>query len=211
MNNDGGSVHYLCTQLNNIHYSGRESVNSLRAKATTLFERAARISSSFGSAPQSDPFWVDFQNLDNAISRLSMSIPPARSGIEEHSGRPRVDTSLLVIHALLHAATIQLHSHFAFKDPSSQQKSSTVAALATAMVHDLDDSDYAFLDPIMGTCWTSVAEALLRELIVLRQNIQMEQQIPALNRQLDIIVLAMNRLGTTVPLAGKFPLWLGSI
>lgn len=203
IDNEAGSVQYLCSQLVNMPFSGRESVNSLRAKATTLFERAARISSSFGAAPQSDQFWVDFQNLDTAISRLSISIPPARSGVEEHTGRPRVDASLTVIHALLHAATIQLHSPFAFKDPASQQRSSTVAALATAMVHDLDESDYAFLDPIMGTCWTSVAEALLRELIVLRQNPQMDQQIASLNRQLDVIVLAMNRLGTTVPLAGK--------
>ncbi|GJJ11872.1 hypothetical protein Clacol_006110 [Clathrus columnatus] len=203
VDNEGGSVLYLCSQLVSSPYSGRESANSLRAKATTLFERAARISSSFGAGPQTDQFWVDFQNLDTAISRLSMSIPPARTSIEDHSGRTVVDTSLFVIHALLQAATIQLHSQFAFKDVASQQKSATVAALATAMVHDLEESDYPFLDPIMGTCWTSIAEALLRELIVLRQTPQMEQQVASLNRQLDIIVLAMNRLGTTVPLAEK--------
>ena len=106
------------------------------------------------------------------------------------------------MHALLHAATIQLHAPFAFKDAASQQKSAAVAVVATAMIHDLDDTDYTFLDPIMGTCWTSVAEALVRELVMMRSASALEHQVHALGRQLDVIIYAMNRLGVTVPLAG---------
>ena len=93
------------------------------------------------------------------------------------------------------------------------------ATVATALVHNLDEGDYAFLDPIMGTCWTSVAEAFVREMVMLRSEAAaaaaatgvtgagtstsgVEQQLTALNRQLDIVVYAMNRLGGTVPLAG---------
>jgi hypothetical protein len=200
----------MCSQFSSIPYTPRDSTNALRAKATTLFERAGRLSSSFADSPQSaDQFWVDFQNVDAAISRLSVSLPPTRLSMDvpqHHVHSPpgtRVNTSVFVIHALLHAATIQLHSPFSFKDAASQQKSAAVASIATAMVHDLDDADYAFLDPIMGTCWTSIAEALLRELIVLRSTPTVAQHMASLNRQLDVIVLAMNRLGTTVPLAGE--------
>jgi hypothetical protein len=199
---DFGTVHYLYSQVTTLPYSTRDSTNALRAKATTFFERAARLSSSFGTSAQTaDQFWIDFQTVDAAISRLSVSVPPARVA-ESGSPAPRIDHSLFVVHGLLHAATIQLHSPFALKDQASQQKSTAVATVATAMIHDLDEMDYPFLDPIMGTCWTSVAEALVRELIICRASPSMEQQVSTLDRQLDIVVLAMNRLGATVPLAG---------
>jgi hypothetical protein len=203
-------VHYLYSQVTNLPFSNRDSIHTLRAKATTLFERAARLSSSFGTGAQTaDQFWTDFQNVDAAISRLSVCLPPVR---QDHAHAPgpgqtasatrRNDPSIFVVHALLHAATIQLHAPFAFKDAASQQKSAAVAAVAASMIHELDEVDYAFLDPIMGTCWTSVAEALVRELVMLRSASAVEQQVNGLNRQLDIVVFAMNRLGATVPLAG---------
>lgn len=236
--NDYSSVHYLYSQVTNLPFSNRDSIHTLRAKATTLFERAARLSSSFGTGAQTaDQFWTDFQNVDAAISRLSVCLPAVRvhgdhahghhhpaaatasgvvaaapaasgGGTSSSTATRRNDPSIFVVHALLHAATIQLHAPFAFKDAASQQKSAAVAAVAAAMIHDLDEVDYAFLDPIMGTCWTSVAEALVRELVMLRSASAVEGQVTALNRHLDVVVFAMNRLGTTVPLAGV--LCLGS-
>ena len=218
---DYSSVHYLYSQVTNVPFSNCDSIHTLRAKATTLFERAARLSSSFGTGAQTaDQFWTDFQNVDAAISRLSVCLPPVRvpqdpqqQQQQQHpaaaSGR-RNDLTLFVVRALLHAATIQLHAPFAFKDAASQQKSAAVAAVATGMIHSLEEGDYPFLDPIMGTCWTSVAEALVRELVVLRSTSALDQQLNALNRQLDVVVFAMNRLGATIPLAGAFLLLLFS-
>ncbi|KAF8589685.1 hypothetical protein K439DRAFT_1404641 [Ramaria rubella] len=201
---DNGMMQYLCPQITGPQYSSRDSINALRAKAATLFERAARLASSFGASTQNaDNFWVEFQTIDAAISRLYVNVPRVSTDPLPKPGSPesRVDTSIFVIHSLLHAATIQLHSPFAFKDAASQQKSVAVATLAASLIHDLDLADYAFLDPIMGTCWTSVAEALMRELIVLQASPAMEQQANTRNRQLDLVVFAMNRLGSTVPLA----------
>ncbi|KAF8528179.1 hypothetical protein BU17DRAFT_61477 [Hysterangium stoloniferum] len=205
---DNLSINSLCSPYSSVPYSPQDSLHTLRAKATTLFERAGRLSSSFGDSPQvTEEFWVDFQNLDATISRLLVNLPSVRLSMDDpqHHGhpqpRPRVNTSIFVIHSLLHAAIIQLHSLLAFKDAASQQRSAAVAALAASMVHDLDETDYAFLDPIMGTCWTSVAEALLRELIVDGSTPAMGQQVAHLNRQLDAVVMAMTHLGTTVPLA----------
>ncbi|KAF8485629.1 hypothetical protein JB92DRAFT_1537554 [Gautieria morchelliformis] len=202
---DYSSVRYLYSQVTTLPFSNNDSAHTLRAKATTLFERAARLSSSFNTGAQTaDQFWTDFQSVDAAISRLSVCLPHVRHhgpGQTQTASRGN-DTVIFVVHALLHAATIQLHAPFAFKDAASQQKSAAVAAVATAMIHNLDEADYAFLDPIMGTCWTSVAEALVRELVMLRSAAAAaEQQVTALNRQLDVVVFAMNRLGSTVPLA----------
>ena len=197
---DYGTVHVLYAQVTTLPYAGaRDSTNALRAKATTLFERAARLSSSFGTSAQTaEQFWADFQTVDAAIARLAASVPPARE-----ADAPRVDHALFVVHALLHAATIQLHSPFALEDPASRQKSAAIAAQAVSMIHLLDEPEYAFLDPIMGTCWTSVAEAVVRELIMRRAaGVNVEHHVAVPNQQLDVIVLAMNRLGGTVPLAG---------
>lgn len=185
--------------MNYLTYRSRDSIHALRAKASTLFERASRLSLAYVSSPQnSDQFWSDYHNLDTAISRLTLSLPPIRASVDDE----RVNVSMFVIHSLLHGATIQLHSPFVPKDTTSRQKSIGAGTQATSMIQELDDVDYSFLDPIMGTCWTTVAEAILREFLPVNHGITMDQDYNTLNAQLDLIVMAMNRLGTVVPLVG---------
>ncbi|KIJ24598.1 hypothetical protein M422DRAFT_274573 [Sphaerobolus stellatus SS14] len=198
-------MNYLCSQITNIPYSGRESINAVRAKAATLFERTARVSLCFNSVSRNtEQLWVDFQNLDAVLTRLSVSLPAVRIPSEDPhahpSTRPRIDVHTFIIHSLIHASAIQLHSPFAFKEANSQQKCLSAATLASTLASDLEESDFPFLDPIMGTCWTLVADVLLRELLLLRGSPAMEQQLANLNHQLDTIILAMKRCGRTTPL-----------
>jgi len=109
---------------------------------------------------------------------------------------------VFVTHSLLHAAMIKLHSPFAFKDAISRQKALTSALSAATMAQDLEDVDIPFLDPIMGTCWTSVAEVLIQDSV--GSAAAMNPEIHRIAHQLDVIILAMNRLGATLPLVGMF-------
>lgn len=157
-------------------YGRMDSLSTLRAKATTLFERASRLSANFdpcescfsevqwtcvstlfpvtGSA--SDHFWKEFRTLEGAIVQFQSSLPKIRSTPRSsmHPSASSLSTShaLIAVHTLTLVATIQLHHSFAASDPPAQQRCFDSAMSCVSIITDMADEDYEYMDPIMGVC-----------------------------------------------------------
>jgi hypothetical protein len=100
-----------------------------------------------GIHPSNNTLGEEIQTLDDAITRFSSSlIPPHQFDVTLSS-----DTqTLIVVHTLLHTATIHLYSRFARDDPISYDKCLRAARSCVAIIKHIPDTDYNFLDPIIG-------------------------------------------------------------
>jgi len=184
-----------------VSISNGYSTLALRSKASALFQRADRLSSSLVShAPPSNALREDIQVLEHAISRLQATIIPPH----QFDSIPCDKHSLVVIHTLTHAAMILLYSRFSQDDPASYDKclSSTRSIVALIKHHALD-ADLAFLDPIVSCCWTLAAETLLRELETADAAWPLVDSSEIRN-EITTIVYAMTTLATQFPLFGFY-------
>jgi hypothetical protein len=176
------------------------STLALRAKASALFERADRLSSSWDQRiPPSSALREEIQALELAISRLQASLIPPH----QLDTVPCDKHALIIIHTLTHAAMIHLYSRFAQDDPISYNKCLRSARASVAIIKHITDSDLVFLDPMIGPCWTCAADALIRELD------SIEASWPLVNSadvrsEIGSILYAMTSLSARFPLLGCF-------
>ena len=70
--------------------------------------------------------------------------------------RAGVYIDLAVIHTLTHVAKIQLQHTVALKEIGSHKKCLAAARAVTAIVRQLSEFDYAYLDPIVGVSVISI-------------------------------------------------------
>jgi hypothetical protein len=94
---------------------------------------------------------------------------------------------------------IHLHRTFALNDAVSFEKCSQASRACVSVVKHISDGDFAFLEPIIGPCWWSVADILVRDLDALRVSWPLADHSD-LRNDLAVLMYAMNRLG------GHFPL-----
>ncbi|KAH7107230.1 hypothetical protein BKA62DRAFT_649392 [Auriculariales sp. MPI-PUGE-AT-0066] len=181
-----------------------ESLETLRAKAIALFERASRLSAGLStSRGVNESFWVEFRNVEFAIHRFSQSLPNVRSPASGSSrDQAAVEQSLAFVHTLTYVATIQLHHVFAYMDATSHDKCLLAAGGALAVLRDLGEADARMLDPILGTAWMCVADTLVRELVRLKGMPGNETQASTVSMQLHAIVGAMKQLSEVFPICG---------
>ncbi|KAJ7122035.1 hypothetical protein C8R43DRAFT_51465 [Mycena crocata] len=175
------------------------STPALRAKASALFERADTLSTSWDSRIKpSDAFHQEIHSLELAISAFISTLPPLHqldtTGSEE---KP----ILIAIHTLAHAAMIHLYQRFAPDDPVSYDKCSRAARACGAVISQIADPDFAFLDPILGPCWTSAAETLIREVATIHSSWPPVNSADVRN-ELGTILYAMTNLASRFPILG---------
>jgi hypothetical protein len=176
------------------------STLALRVKASALFQRADRLSSSWDSrAPPSNSLREDIQALEHAISRLQATIIPPH----QFDSIPCDKHALFVIHTLAHAAMILLYSRFAQDDPISYDKCLRSAQSIVAIIKHVADADLAFLDPIISSCWTSAAEVLIRELETAEAAWPLVDSSDIRN-DIGTILYAMTTLNVQFPLFGCY-------
>src|SRR3979490_3052317 len=97
MDTEYPSDNYLYAQLTNLPLSNGDSPHTLRVKATTLFQRAARLAALFGTPLEStEPFWPEFYHLDAAILRLALMIPKEAASSHATPGARRAELVLFV-------------------------------------------------------------------------------------------------------------------
>jgi hypothetical protein len=106
---------------------------------------------------------------------------------------------LIAAHTLAHTALVHLYRRFARDDPICYEKSLRSARAVVGIIEQLVESDYGFLDPILGPCWTCVAETLIQELD------SIESTWPLLNSadvrsELTAMLYAMTSLGVRFPI-----------
>ncbi|KAJ7646575.1 hypothetical protein FB45DRAFT_177962 [Roridomyces roridus] len=173
------------------------STPALRAKASALFERADTLSTSWNSRVEpSDSFRQEIHDLELTITAFVATLPSLHS-LTSSEERPM----LLTVHTLAHAALIHLYQPFAPDDPVSYDKCSRAARACGSIITHITDSDFAYLDPILGPCWTSAADTLVREMATISTSWPPMNAADVRN-ELGTILYAMANLASRFPLLG---------
>lgn len=89
-------------------------------------------------------FSAAFTSLDSLILRFIQEIPSIQS-MGEHGARP-----MLVVHTLVHIATIQLHSPFIVQNSISHARFISSAQSVVQIINAFDLEHATFLDPIIS-------------------------------------------------------------
>ncbi|KAK0505291.1 hypothetical protein EDD18DRAFT_1399387 [Armillaria luteobubalina] len=190
--------HTIAGFLNGDVASGSFSLQTLRAKASTLFAHADQLSRAWDSRKPSPVNQDQIRALEITITRFLSTLPPVHS---LDATMPDDRQILITVHTLAHASIIILHQPFARDDAHSYDRSSRAARACASIIKSMTDSDFNFLDPIVGTCWTSAAEIIVRELDTL------ESAWPPMNSsdvrsELGTILYAMNQFHSHFPILG---------
>ncbi|KAH7912432.1 hypothetical protein BJ138DRAFT_1004480 [Hygrophoropsis aurantiaca] len=172
---------------------------ALRVKASALFERAHQLSANWDQPlALSSAFTDDFQHLEHTIARFLPTLIPAH---QLDAIMPHDKHAFLTTHTLAHAAMIHLYYPLGQDDPVSYDKCLTAARCCVSIIKHIADTDYDFLDPIVGPCWTCAVDTLIRELNI------MESSWPMLNssdvrNEIGTLLYAMTKLSARFPLLG---------
>jgi hypothetical protein len=96
---------------------------------------------------QLNQFYLSFNSIDTLIEGFKLSIPaPAAGHLPQDAMR-----EMLVVHALVHVATIQLHNPFVVDiDASSRLRVLASARAIVAHLAQVPVGEFGFVDPIMG-------------------------------------------------------------
>ena len=144
------------------------STLALRVKASALFERADRLSAcldprkcfitrSSAIKPTSDTgvssssaFREESQKLERAIARFTSTLIPPH---QLDATTPEARHALIVIHSLANASMIHLCYRFSQTDPILYDKSLQAARACAIIIKYVANSDFDFLDPIIGVSY----------------------------------------------------------
>ncbi|KAJ7908998.1 Zn(2)-Cys(6) binuclear cluster domain-containing protein [Mycena leptocephala] len=187
------SIGTVTTFLANLP-DGRVSVAAMHAKAAILFEQASRLASQYRpnmTNDQLNQFYLSFNAIDTLIEGFKLSLPaPAASHLPQDATR-----ELLVVHALVHVAMIQLHNPFVVDiDASSRLRVLASARAIVAHLAQVPVGEFGFVDPIMGTLWMATCQVFVAELSRLRRHrhpVQLEAE-RALVDAIDTVLAVMN-------------------
>ncbi|KAJ7936982.1 Zn(2)-Cys(6) binuclear cluster domain-containing protein [Mycena leptocephala] len=134
------------------------SIAALHAKAAILFEKASRLASQCCpdmTNEQLTQFYLSFNTIDALIERFKISLP----AVHLHPTR-----SMLVIHTLVHVATIQLHNPFISNIDASHLRALDAARAVVATLAQVPVHEFVFIDPIMGPLLMTICQVFLTEL-----------------------------------------------
>ncbi|KAJ6592996.1 hypothetical protein B0H19DRAFT_1365235 [Mycena capillaripes] len=148
------------------------SVAALHAKAAILFEQASHQASQYRpnmSNEELTQFYFSLNSIDTLIETFKTTL----LAIYFHPTR-----EMLVIHSLVHVATIQLHNPFIAETDVCRVRvldaaRAIVAALAQAAVNE-----FQFIDPIMGTLLMATCQTFVTELGRLRRQRLLNSPMP---------------------------------
>ncbi|KAJ7867955.1 hypothetical protein B0H13DRAFT_1635938, partial [Mycena leptocephala] len=164
------------------------SVAAFQAKAAILFERAARLASQYRpNMSNRQQFYVSFNSIDSLNERFKLSLPT----VQMYSTK-----EMLVIHCLVHVATIQLHNPFVADTHASRMRVLDSARAIVAYLAQVPLNEFAYIDPIMGTLLMATCQAFVAELRRFRRHRSPNSPINPEERSLmdatETVLAAMN-------------------
>ncbi|KAF9237442.1 hypothetical protein BU15DRAFT_75985 [Melanogaster broomeanus] len=189
---------------------------ALRVKASTLFQDAHHLSSIWDQRRRVDPtgylhsshdyaalalsnaFMDDFQTLEHTVTLFLSTLIPVH---QLDASMPNDKHAYVAIHTLAHTAIIHLYFLFGHEDPVAHEKCLRAARCCVSIVKHIADSDYEFLDPIVGPCWTSAVDTLIRELNIIETSWPLVSSVDVRN-DIGTLLYAMTSLGSRFPLLG---------
>ncbi|EKM50061.1 uncharacterized protein PHACADRAFT_188424 [Phanerochaete carnosa HHB-10118-sp] len=106
--------------------------------------------------------------LDGAVEQLKQALPPLeRAGSVAAPADEHATHSLLVLHGLAHAATVQLHRAFAERSATSRARCLASASALVRVVHELTRR-LAVVSPLVGVLAATAGEVLVHGLQSMR-------------------------------------------
>ncbi|KAH9949026.1 hypothetical protein B0H21DRAFT_165410 [Amylocystis lapponica] len=173
------------------------STSALRAKASAMFESAARLASSWNSRiPPSSTFSDTFRVLEHTITRFTTTLLPLH---QLGAAMPEDKFTLIVVHSLAHASMIHLYSPFIEDDLASREKCLRAARSLILVTKHIADMDFDFLDPVVGPCWLSAVKALECELVCLQTSWPPLSTLE-IQGEIGTLLYVMTKLGARFPL-----------
>ncbi|KAJ7292758.1 hypothetical protein C8J57DRAFT_6452 [Mycena rebaudengoi] len=141
------------------------------AKAAILWQRANKLVTTWTSTPDPSPeaaknFHNAFKSLDTLIENFLGHVMSAPQPSVPTTGKAR---SLCVGLSITQAALIQLHGPFPPTNETSKEKCLEAAKSIIDIAVDTDfGDDFAYINPIMGTIWTTACEIVIDEIVALK-------------------------------------------
>ncbi|KAJ7491131.1 hypothetical protein FB451DRAFT_1079995 [Mycena latifolia] len=168
---------------------------ALRAKAAALYERTYRLAS---ATKKNDAYWADHHSAELALQRFALNLP-AFVGYEAwRTQAPLIDVDLFAVYTMMHVSTLHL-----YKDALGRETFHAGNSVL-ALIRQLNDGDYEYLDPILSACWSTVARTYVRMMSVAGQQIETTTMYPIaiIEQELEVILNAMKTLSAFFPLSG---------
>ncbi|KAF8583424.1 hypothetical protein K439DRAFT_64050 [Ramaria rubella] len=177
----------------------RRSISSLRARAAHLLWSASHASTDiFSLFPNRDPSIHGaghIHDLHSEIREFKDNLPsihlPASHPQSDEAYPSSFDRSLLSVHIQMCAAMMQTMRCHAKKKESAGESCISLVGDIVALIREIFENDYQYLDPIIGLCWQWVIEQLLEELHVPKYD--------ELRATVKFILIAMHKLATEIP------------
>ncbi|KAJ7253377.1 hypothetical protein B0H12DRAFT_1116935 [Mycena haematopus] len=170
-------------------------IPALRPKAAALYERTYRLAF---STKKSDTYWADHHSAELALQRFALNLP-AFVGYEAwRTQAPLIDVDLFAVHTMMHVSTLYL-----YKDTLSRETFHAGNSIL-ALIRQLSDGDYEYLDPILSACWSTAARTYIYMMGFAGQQIATTTMysMTIIEQELEVILNAMKTLSAFFPLSG---------
>ncbi|KAJ3842829.1 hypothetical protein F5878DRAFT_529047 [Lentinula raphanica] len=179
--------------------SGGFSIHAQRAKASAIFSRADELAASWRYKLPVDSYPEEFQALELTIDRFLPTIIPIH---QLNVTMPDEKHTLIVVHTLIQVSVLQLYQRFAQNDPVIYDKCSAAARACVAITKYITEQDYDYLEPIIGSCWTTVAEWLMLEIANIESAWALSISSTDVRNDIATVLYAMTSLNARFPVLG---------
>ncbi|KIK69431.1 hypothetical protein GYMLUDRAFT_237225 [Collybiopsis luxurians FD-317 M1] len=179
--------------------SGGFSMHTLRAKASAIFSYADQLAAKWRYRLSVESYPEEFQSLEITINRFIPTLIPIH---QLNATMPEEKHMLIVVHTLVQVSILHLYQRFAQDDPVAYEKCSGAAKACVAVVKYIAEQEYDYLDPIVGSCWTTVAEWLIREIVNIESAWALSMSSADVRNDMTSILYAMNSLNARFPVLG---------
>ncbi|KAJ3537951.1 hypothetical protein NMY22_g5379 [Coprinellus aureogranulatus] len=176
------------------------STAALRVKASALLSQADRLTEGwYPGMAVSAKMVEDINKLEHTVALYLSTLMPVdqldRLGLEDK-------LSTIVSHTIAQTAVLFLHRHFASENPISAEKCARASQVCVSLVKHLGEKDFLFLDPVMGPCWSTIADCVVSRLDALERTWPLSDSSEIVG-QLATLVYAMNQLSLHFPFVGS--------
>ncbi|KAI0343315.1 hypothetical protein BDW22DRAFT_1267164 [Trametopsis cervina] len=128
---------------------------AMLAKASALYDRANDFASYDGNGPD---FQATISALDTSIEAFKHTLPPLQRPSQSSGDTAHM---LLLIHAICHCASIQLHRPFLNRSSTSLTRCLTAANTTIRVMHSLEVHNLGIVNPVIGVLASTASDALI--------------------------------------------------
>jgi hypothetical protein len=181
------------------------SMPAIRAKASALFAAAAHAASnmtiSLSDLASLSPEMVpELASLEGVVQQFLSLLPIAQLDCAV----PEVKQMLIVTRSLGLAALLKLAEPFAIAgSPLAHQAALDAAREMVAIVRQIGDADFEFLDPVLGATWLLAATILFREMSFAQGAWALASGVVEMRAELSTVLFAMTTLSQRFPILGQ--------